>query len=223
MSPMCVKFDHCSKRFALRKLLNFAALGIFAYLGNASSLSAQKVETDTSLILSTQPSVYYPSTKPASLNFTLFQNTKQIQLLPGAKRILPIWLYSQSDEYVWDQECQVTIKVPDGRRFCHFSHYTQAICVNYQLENVTIWALGEPESLLDATRTTEGILADWSVRPTDGVNNVLKEMKDAQKRQNRPVNDTSATGPSANIRVVHPLPAYWSGAMGAMDISPDVC
>jgi hypothetical protein len=93
-------------------------------------------------------------------------------------------------------EESITVYLPDGRAFSHWSHMTDVIRDERTITAVLIWPLAQPESIGEAKRSLEGILKNWQIKPTGDIARILNEMDGTR-------------------------PAICAGDRGDMDLSPD--
>jgi hypothetical protein len=70
----------------------------------------------------------------------------------------------------------ITVRIPDGRCFSHWSHMTNVLRDDRTIIGVDMWPLPRPEQIGEAKDTLEGILRDWHIQPTGDIARILSEM-----------------------------------------------
>ncbi len=166
-----------------------------------------------------------PSSRPSGLHLELHQTRESIkglvepwEELPGLPGI-PSGILS--DDYTDFREQIVTLELPDGQKFSHWTKFTTIILAREKLYSVSWEPLRQPETLVNTIESLQSILADWKIEPTGDVLELMKDMKAALVHQNQPV---AAPTPEPGVTVYrdnHVFRGNWSGGEAHMDIPGD--
>ncbi|MDP9174563.1 MAG: hypothetical protein M3O30_11945 [Planctomycetota bacterium] len=225
MSYLLNNFHNCRVKMSPRILLNVASLLTLLLCACASEGKrySNPPADGSSLVGKTLSTAV--SACPSGLYLELFQTRESIKGLiepweevPGIPGT-PSGILS--DDYTDFREQVVTLQLPDGQKFSHWTKFTTIILAREKLYSVSWEPLRQPETLVNTIESLQSILADWKIEPTGDVLELMKDMKAALMHQNQPV---AAPTPEPGVTVYrdnHVFRGNWSGGEAHMDIPGD--
>ncbi|MDP9174561.1 MAG: hypothetical protein M3O30_11935 [Planctomycetota bacterium] len=162
---------------------------------------------------------------PSGLYLELFQTRESIkgliepwEELPGIPGT-PSGILS--DDYTDFREQVVTLQLPNGQKFSHWTEFATLLIARGKLYSVEWHPFQKPTTLIETIKSLDSILADWKIQPTGDVLELVKEMKAALVNQNQP---PAIDTPQPNVTVYrgsHLSLGDWSGGKAHMNIPGD--
>jgi hypothetical protein len=160
-------------------------------------------------------------------SFVLYDRRDSIRELDGVHPDIPNDSGAYFEQFTkdnnvyrgWDDRT-ISVAIPDGRKFSHFSHLTVVALFNGKLSFVQLCVFKEPESLASTIDAVEHLIEEWKLHPSGYIPTLLKEMRDAMKTQNTPP-PLPPPQPGITVTSINPKLGNWGGDHGRMALSPD--